>query len=177
MLNTDEVGLVSSSMRFTTGRFSASRSQGEKNPNYLLVKQHLEFRASLLYLSGCTHKIPIVTSYMSKGFPLGTPTPYKITLTQENNLSYQRKHGKNSQNKMDFPFIFSKTSRAAGIHLHPGFLQLCSPALMLIVQPHHHMCSCAEVRRGFIFTSSIKKVGKVRHTSAECLKVLKVFSW
>lgn len=100
MLNTDEVGLVSSSMRFTTGRFSASRSQGKKNPNYLLVKQHLEFRASLLYLSGCTHKIPIVTSYMSKGFPLGTPTPYKITLTQENNLSYQRKHGKNSRNKM-----------------------------------------------------------------------------
>lgn len=100
MLNTDEVGLVSSSMRFTTGRFSASRSQGEKNPNYLLVKQHLEFRASLLYLSGCTHKIPIVTSYMSKGFPLGTPTPYKITLTQENNLSYQRKHSKNSRNKM-----------------------------------------------------------------------------
>lgn len=106
MLNTDEVGLVSSSMRFTTGRFSASRSQGKKNPNYLLVKQHLEFRASLLYLSGCTHKIPIVTSYMSKGFPLGTPTPYKITLTQENNLSHQSKHGKNSRNKMT-PHLFS----------------------------------------------------------------------
>lgn len=73
---------------------------GEKNPNYLLVKQHLEFRASLLYLSGCTHKIPIVTSYMTKGFPLGTPTHYKITLTQENNLSYQSKHSKNSRNKM-----------------------------------------------------------------------------